>query len=207
MAAANVAEARRLGECFPDHLLCGEEGGLPPEGFAYGNSPVEFSRADLTGKPVILATSNGTRILAALAKDAPVVMAGCLLNRKAVARAALAIASERGLDIAVVCSAAHGGTRFVLEDALGAAAIVDAALAADPALEATDAARFGRDAFAVAAEDIGAAVRSAYHAEELVEIGLGDDVAFCSQLDVSDLAPVMDIEGDGTLVLRAWKAG
>ena len=83
-------------------------------GFAYGNSPSEFSRLDLAGKSAILATSNGTRILAALA-EAPAVLVGCLLNRTAAARAAVAIARERGLDITVVCSAAHGGSTFVLE--------------------------------------------------------------------------------------------
>ncbi|MCH7659987.1 MAG: dihydrodipicolinate synthase family protein, partial [Euryarchaeota archaeon] len=46
----------------------------------------------------------------------------------------------RAFDINIVCSAAHGGSTFVLEDALGAAAIVDAAAAADQSLELSDAA-------------------------------------------------------------------
>lgn len=203
VAARDITEARRLGELLPCHLLCGEAGGLPPEGFAYGNSPVEFSRLDLAGKSAILATSNGTRILASLAEQAPVVLVGCLLNRTAVAQAAVAIAKERGLDIAVVASAAHAGTTFVLEDALGAAAIADAALTAAPALEASDSARFARDAFTVAGRDITAAVRSAYHAQELVDVGLGEDVAYCAQLDVSPVAPVLERGEGGMLVLRA----
>jgi len=75
VAAKDTNEARQLHQRLPDHLLCGEEHGLPPEGFDYGNSPSEFSRLDLSGRPVILATSNGTRILAALA-DAPVLLVG-----------------------------------------------------------------------------------------------------------------------------------
>jgi 2-phosphosulfolactate phosphatase len=191
VAAADIEEARRLHGLLPGHLLCGEKDGFPPAGFDYGNSPVEFSRADLAGRSAILATSNGTRVLAALAAESPAVLVGCLLNRTAVARAALGIAGERGLDIAVVCSAAYGGSVFVLEDALGAGAIADAALSLDASLLAADAARFAAHAFTVAASDIRAAVRSAYHAQELADVGLGADVAYCAQLDVSDAAPVV----------------
>jgi 2-phosphosulfolactate phosphatase len=204
VAAPDIEEARRLRRVLPAYLLCGEAGGLPPEGFDYGNSPVEFSRLELAGKSAILATSNGTRVLAALATQSPVVLVGCLLNRAAVARAALAIAAECGLDVAVVCSAAYGGSVFVLEDALGAGAIVDAELAIDPGLIAGDAARFARAAFAMSQPQIGEAVRSAYHAQELVDIGLGDDVAYCGQLDISTVAPLLERGQGGMLVLRGW---
>jgi 2-phosphosulfolactate phosphatase len=198
VAAKDTTEARRLHERLPDHLLCGEEGGLPPAGFDYGNSPSEFSRLDLDGKPVILATSNGTRILAALA-EAPLLLVGCLLNRTAVAEAAVRTARERGLEVTVVCSAAYGGSVFVLEDVLGAAAIIDAALRLEDPPDALDAARFAREAFEVASHDLPAAVASAYHARELVDAGLGEDVAYCAQLNVSDVAPVVQRGEDGVL--------
>ena len=204
VAAADVEHARELHRALADHLLCGEVSGLPPAGFAYGNSPSEFSRLDLAGRRAVLATSNGTRILAALGTESPAVLVGALLNRRAAARAALAIARERGLDITVVCSAAYGGAVFVLEDALGAGAIADAALRLDPSLVASDAALFARDAFTVAQADVTAAVRSAYHAQELVDAGLGEDVAYCAQLDTSDVAPLLEVAEDGVLWIRAW---
>jgi 2-phosphosulfolactate phosphatase len=204
VAATDIAEARKLHRAAPGFLLCGEADGLPPEGFDYGNSPVEFSRLDLAGKSAILATSNGTRVLAALAAQSPAVLVGCLLNGTAVARAALAIARARGLDVTVVCSAAYGGSVIVLEDALGAGAIVDAALVIDPALFASDSARFALDGFAISRARIGEAVRSAYHAQELVNVGLGDDVAYCGQLDTSAVAPLLERE-DGMLKLRHWR--
>jgi len=202
VVATDIAEARRLHSALPGYLLCGEEHGLPPEGFDYGNSPVEFSRLDLAGKSAVLATSNGTRVLAALAAEAPVVLVGGLLNRTSVAKAALAIAAERGLDVQVVCSAAYGGSVLVLEDALGAGAIADAAMTAEPGLVAGDAARFARDAFAMSRPRIAEAVRSAYHAQELVDVGLGDDVAYCAQMDTSSVAPLLERGEGGMLVLR-----
>ncbi len=204
VAAPDIEEARRLRRVLPAYLLCGETAGQPPEGFDYGNSPVEFSRLELAGKSAILATSNGTRVLAALATQSPAVLVGCLLNSTAVARAALSIAGARGLGITIVCSAAYGGSVFVLEDALGAGAIVDAALAVDPALVAGDAARFARAAFAMSQPHISEAVRSAYHAQELVDAGLGVDVAYCSQLDTSAVAPLLERGEGGMLMLRGW---
>ena len=208
LPAAAIDEARDLHRRFPDHLLCGERDGLPPPGFDYGNSPDEFSRLDLGGRPAILATSNGTRLLVALA-GAPAVLVGCLLNRTAVARAAVALAGARGLDISVVCSAAHGGSAFVLEDALGAGAIVDAALRPDgppsgrlyPAPEPSDAARFARDAYLTAARDLSGAVASSYHARELTDAGLGADVAYCARLDLSSAVPLLARDADGVLTL------
>lgn len=201
VAARDTTQARELHESLPGHLLCGEEGGLPPSGFDYGNSPSEFSRLDLSGTHAILATSNGTRVLATAAADAPVVMVGCLLNRAAAALTAVAIARERGLGVVIVSSAAHGGGKFVLEDALGAGAIAEAALNL-PDTDGADAARFAANAFQVAANDIEAAVRSAYHSRELIDEGLGDDVAYCARLDVSNVAPILDRGEDGLLQLR-----
>ena len=205
VAAADIAEARRLHERLPDHVLCGEKDGVPPAGFDYGNSPAEFARVDLAGKPVILATSNGTRLLAAVAQEAPVVLVGCLLNRTAAARASLALAAERGLDLAVLASGAYRGSVFVLEDALGAGAIAEAALGLDPALEAADAARFAADAFAQVRPRLPEAVAAAAHARELVEQGLGADVEYCSRLDVSGVAPLLVVGEDGVLRLSGWR--
>jgi 2-phosphosulfolactate phosphatase len=204
VAAASIEDARSLNDRLPDHLLCGERGGLPPEGFDYGNSPAEFARLDLAGRGAILATSNGTRVLAALA-DAPAVLVGSLLNRTECARTALEMVRRRRLDVSVVCSAAYGGSTFVLEDALGAGAIVEAAVGVEPGLECGDAARFARDAFVTASQDLKEAVASAYHARELTEAGLGEDVAYCARLDVSAVVPVLETGEGGVLALRAGR--
>lgn len=200
LAAPSVEAARDLHSRLSGHLLCGEEDGLPPTGFDYGNSPAEFSRLDLAGRSVILATANGTRLVSELA-DAPALLVGSLLNRTAVARDALALTAERELDIAVVCSAAHSGTAFVLEDALGAGAIVDAVLRLYPAPEPSDAARFSLYAFRARAGDLAAAVASARHARELAAAGLAADVEYCARLDVSNVVPELQRDGE-LLALR-----
>src|SRR5579871_2187882 len=60
-AANNVDQARSAVRQRPERLLCGERNALPLEGFDYGNSPVQFSRALLQGRELILATTNGSK--------------------------------------------------------------------------------------------------------------------------------------------------
>jgi len=201
--AAGVEEARALRERLPGHLLCGEQNGLPPPGFDYGNSPAEFAAASLDRRPAILATSNGTRILNDLA-DAPAVLVGALVNREAAARALLALAAEHGCDATIVCAASPGGRSIALEDALGAGAIAEAALRLDPSLQPTDAAIFARDAFLAARVGLPAALASARHGAELIAAGFSADVKHCARLDASTTVPLLHHDGDGLLALRPY---
>ncbi|XVU29761.1 2-phosphosulfolactate phosphatase [Actinoplanes sp. CA-054009] len=58
---ASPDAGRRFRQARPDRLLIGEIGGLKPADFDHGNSPLELSTADLGGRRLIQATSNGTR--------------------------------------------------------------------------------------------------------------------------------------------------
>lgn len=179
VAAAHVDEARALKDRLPGHLLCGESGGLPPEGFDYGNSPVEFSCLDLAGKSAILATTNGTRALAEVADTAAAVLVGCLLNLTAVVEAAQRLAGELGATITIAPAGDAGSSE---EDFAVARAIV--ALAEGSPLE-----------------DVAREVRGSRHAETLRRIGLTEDVAYCARQDVSDVVPVLSKTSDGLLSL------
>jgi len=199
--AASVEEARELRERLPDYLLCGERDSVPPPGFDYGNSPTEFAALDPKGRRAILTTSNGTRLLNQLAA-APAVLVGALLNREAAAKAMLALAAERGRDATVVCAAAPDGTSIALEDALGAGAIVEAALRLDASLRPTDAALFARDAFLARRRDLRDALASARHGAELVTAGFSADIDYCARLDISSVVPLLQRDAGGLLALR-----
>ena len=62
--APSIDAARTLrNELGQDALLCGEVRALPPEGFDYGNSAMEFAGLDarvIAGRRVVVATTNGT---------------------------------------------------------------------------------------------------------------------------------------------------
>ena len=58
---SEVSEAFALREAHPDWLIMGEEGGLPVEGFDFGNSPGGFVGQDLRGRRLVQRTSSGTQ--------------------------------------------------------------------------------------------------------------------------------------------------
>jgi 2-phosphosulfolactate phosphatase len=210
LVAPTVEEARRLHRELPGYLLCGEEGGLPPPGFDYGNSPSEFSTLDLKGQRVILCTSNGTRAILAAA-DAPVVLVGCLLNATVVASAAWSEAAALGLSIAVVCAGEEGGSTYAGEDTLGAGAILDAVVALrrrqPMAADLTDEGRAALEHYRAQRGREEAALQETAHGRDLLALGLGRDLAFCARRDRFATVPRLERGERDRLVLRAYSSG
>ncbi len=58
---SGVEEALQLKTQIPNSLVCGEVGGIPPEGFDFGNSPTQTNTLDLNGKSIIQRTGAGTQ--------------------------------------------------------------------------------------------------------------------------------------------------
>jgi 2-phosphosulfolactate phosphatase len=187
VVASDVAAARGYRASNPDVLLAGEQGGRAPEGFDFGNSPAAFAEADLVGRRVVFATTNGTRALHVV-RSAPAALIACLRNRTAAAAALTAEARTRGLDVTVVCSGREG--RFGLDDAYTAGAIVEAMLAGSgaAALAPTDAALAARTLFR-GYPDPAMLLRTTWAGRNVIEIGLGDDLRVCAETDRSMLVP------------------
>jgi len=58
---SSVKEALQFKAQTPNSLACGEVGGLPPEGFDFGNSPTQTKALDLNGKVIAQRTGAGTQ--------------------------------------------------------------------------------------------------------------------------------------------------
>src|SRR5258706_9006679 len=58
---STVEEALQFKSKTPNSLACGEVGGLPPEGFDFGNSPTQTNELDLTEKIIVQRTGAGTQ--------------------------------------------------------------------------------------------------------------------------------------------------
>jgi 2-phosphosulfolactate phosphatase len=166
----------------------GEEGGLAPAGFDFGNSPAAFARADVAGSRFVIATTNGTRALHAV-RDAPVILAGCLRNRTAAARAAADAALGAGYDLTVVCAGREG--RFSLDDAYTAGAIAEAVTAhlAGRALCRTTDAVLAAETLYRSWPDAAALFRLTAAGRNVLAIGLEEDLRYCAVPDCSQLVP------------------
>lgn len=58
---SKVREALQFKVEIPNSLACGEEGGIPPEGFDFGNSPTQTKTLDLQDKIIVQRTGAGTQ--------------------------------------------------------------------------------------------------------------------------------------------------
>ena len=95
LVAGGVEQAREAAQKIPGRLLCGERNVQRIPGFDYGNSPVQYSQLDLSGRELIMTTTNGTRAFYACPELAP-RLAGSFYNAGAVTAHALALAKTTG---------------------------------------------------------------------------------------------------------------
>lgn len=82
LVAASIEDAVALAGDLEDPLLAGELGGWQPYGFDLQNSPAEVSRQEHGGRPVILLSTSGTRLMREAAA-AGTAYAACLRNARA----------------------------------------------------------------------------------------------------------------------------
>jgi 2-phosphosulfolactate phosphatase len=143
-------------------------------------SPASFLGTS-PGARVVLPSPNGAAL--SLAARAPLVLAGCLRNATAVARAARA-AGGRVLVVAAGERWPDDSLRPAIEDWWGAGAIVNAL--AGPFSPEADAAR---EAFRAVARRLPVALRECVSGQELIERGFKDDVPLAAALDVSEAVP------------------
>jgi len=178
LAVREVDEAYALKREYPDALLVGERGGLPLEGFDLGNSPREVEI--VRGKRVIFTTTTGAGRLVQ-AWGAHALYMGSPVNASAVASAA--VAHER--DVVLIPAGLMGDPAYsAQEDWVGAVAI---AMAAAQFIGPLD---FGEGGHKytywhdrVLCQSVEALFQSAPHAQNLRDVGILEDIAFCGQID------------------------
>lgn len=100
----------------PRPLLCGERNCLPIQGFDLGNSPSEYQPSTVTGKRLVMTTTNGTRAVLA-STGFPQIIAAAFNNLAAV----IAYLSSQ-TEVSIVCAGTDG--EIAQEDMLLAGAIV-----------------------------------------------------------------------------------
>ena len=179
----SIAEAKRRRK-LNRVLIAGERGGRKIVGFDLGNSPAEIERAALSGKRLVLTTTNGTGAIARSAA-ADAIFAGALVNATAIARA---VTKNRTRELVLLCAGRTTGV--ALEDLVGAGAIIDALLPGpfDP-LQLSDGARLSLELFRREKRRLHAFLCECESGRNLLRIGSAEDVALCAALDSVPVAP------------------
>jgi 2-phosphosulfolactate phosphatase len=176
LCCAEIDEARELA-VREAAVLGGERRAVAIPGFRFGNSPREFA-GQPEAETLVLATTNGTRLLVAAAARCDRVLVGSLLNLEAVTDAVRATGAD---EVAVLCAGAAG--ELALDDAYCAGRIVEA-LGGDRTDSAEAAARLARS-FGSSEEGLGTS-RSAV---SLRSAGLADDVTWCARESIFGVVP------------------
>jgi 2-phosphosulfolactate phosphatase len=130
--ASSLEAAVQLAGELDRPLLVGELGGSKPFGFDLNNSPAEVARRSDVGRPMVLLSTSGTRLICAAGQRGPYV--ACLRNWTAQA----ARLAQEGRDVALVGAGTRG--EFREEDQLCCAWIADRLIRAgfSPASEDTE---------------------------------------------------------------------
>ncbi len=200
LAAQTLEQAREAAQKVPGRLLCGERYTKIPAGFDYNNSPAQFAQIDLSGRDLILTTSNGTRALFACPEQG-MCLAGSFYNAQAVVSCALALAQERDCNISIVCASEYGF--FSLEDTACAGYLALEFLRQQPNCEVRDSVHGAITLY----ESYPSArlIEYAQSARDLIASGQERDLDFCVRKNVSDYVPtVIGVEAEtGLLVLNA----
>lgn len=194
--AGDVAAARQAAnQLGPNTLLCGERGGLPPQGFDHGNSPREFQHIDLTGRRAVLSTTNGAYAIERWGHSRRTFIA-TLRNADAVAQCLLGDPDTPTITIA--CAGRSGA--LALDDLYTAGLIVQRLLQKSPDLNLDESALTALHV-TNAYPSADAALAASHSALALKPVGLWDDVTYCAQVDRSDLVPEVGRHGR----IQVWR--
>jgi len=190
LACAGIDQARELHSRLGNGaVLAGERECVKPDGFDLGNSPSEYAGGPALGETLVLATTNGTRAIAAAAADADAVLVGSLTNLTACAAAAARLARDGERDILVQCAGVEG--EFALDDAYTAGRFVAELrvwLAEWGSTDAAIAAEVLAGGFSSPAEALGASTSAA----KLRAAGLAEDLRLCARESTVDVVPRVD---------------
>lgn len=194
-------------------LLGGERGGERVPAFPYGNSPLEYTRAVVENKVLVLTTTNGTRAIRRAAQGAQILLLGSLLNARAVAVQLWQLRK----DAVLVCAGTNG--EFSLEDALAAGVVIAEMLAPagekdggkvaegneqkkkngnHPGVEMINTETVHLSDSALAAyrlalgygDNVRQALTDSRHGQRLLSLGRADDLHFCARRNLFSLVPV-----------------
>ena len=176
------------GSLFGDVTLRGgERNGKIIQGFNMGNSPLEYSEATVRGKSIIFCTTNGSLAMVK-SRYARIMAVGAFVNMSAI------IEFVQGLnsDVLLLCAgrpAAVGG--FSLEDVVCAGMIIHTLQGKNTSVELTDSSLAAHSLYKTFGRSIPKLLKNTDHGKYLTEIGFGEDIKVCAEVDSIPVVPVL----------------
>ena len=163
-------------------LLGGERNTKKIEGFALGNSPLEYSSRLVKGKSIILYTTNGTKAIVK-AKFSKNLFICSFLNLSAVAEQII----KMNVDFEILCAGRNHS--FSLEDTVCAGKLIAEILKIKKDLDLSDTAKASVALNKSFGKNLSNMLSETEHGKLLIENGFEDDIKFCSKLNTIKSVP------------------
>ena len=166
-------------------ILCGERNGKKLLGFELGNSPTEYTNNKISGKVILLTTTNGIRTIE-LARKAEKIAVGSFLNIQAIVQYCKTFSGK----VLLVCAGDRGN--ISLEDTVCAGMIIklsnknvqqDNYQYDDSFIAYNTYCRFKKDL-------LGMTYKSVW-GRHLIKMGLKEDLIYCTQTNIYNYVPII----------------
>lgn len=182
---ASIEEARTMYQNAGagQFVLGGERDAVKIDGFHKGNSPLEYSRDEISDKTLILSTTNGTLAIKA-AESASRVIALSFLNITAVAE----YLSKQIDDLVIICAGTAG--QFSLDDALCAGMLISM-IGDRRAVETDDLGKLVLQFYGSENGNINDKLAGCKHVQYLQSKGYQADIDYCLQTGLLQVIPVL----------------
>ena len=179
--ALSIEDAQTLASQMGSVLFAGERQSIKIEGYEFGNSPFEFCKEKVTGRNIVMTTTNGTIAIKA-AEKAYRTFIGSFVNAKAVCMQA----KQYGKDLVIVCAGTDG--LFSLEDTLCAGLLVQL-LKAECEVTLSDSALGALLLYAQAKDTLVETAVQSRNGKRLYDLRRMDDVEYCLSADLITIVP------------------
>ncbi len=162
-------------------LLGGERNTKMIDGFNLGNSPEDYTEEIVSGKTVILYTTNGSKAIVK-AKYSENLIVCCFNNLKAITEYIV----DLNQDFEILCSGASG--KFCIEDTVCAGKIIELVEKKISGVELSDSA-FASLILNKSFSSVVNMLKECEHGKKLIDNGFEKDIEFCSKMNTVDIIP------------------
>lgn len=168
-----------------DHyIVAAERDALPLEGFEYGNSPFQYMNNDISGKTLVLTTTNGTKAINC-AKDYHVITSS-FINLDIVFEFLL----NSLKDIVILCSGWKG--LFNLEDSIFAGCLSERLILSNKYQTNCDSVLASRILYNQSQDNLFDFLSNSAHRKRLKSLNIEKDTEFCLDPGIkSDIIPTL----------------
>jgi 2-phosphosulfolactate phosphatase len=168
-----------------EYLLAAERNGEVVDGFDFGNSPFSYTEDKVSGKTIVLTTTNGTHAIN-MSRGAHKIVIGSFLNLASLCD----WLKTQSNDVLLLCSGWKD--KVNLEDTLFAGGVVHYLREENYSLD--DAGIASEDLYIMAKDDLNTYLKKTSHSERLKKLGIEEDIKFCLNLNITKGIPVLDGE-------------